>query len=84
MDIATHQSASLNIESVFDKTDSVTLVVEPQKHELLAHAKFITLTSDFFKTVLKKEWLEGQTRVIHLPEENVPAMVIYLKSIYTG
>jgi hypothetical protein len=84
MNIATHQPASLKIESVFDKTDSVTLVVGLQKHELLAHAKFITLTSDFFKTALKKEWLEVQTRVIHLPEENVPAMVIYLKFIYTG
>jgi hypothetical protein len=70
--------------SEFDRADVVILVVGPQKHELLAHARFITPTSEFFKTALKKEWLEGQTRIIHRHDENVRHVVMYLDFIYTG
>jgi hypothetical protein len=72
------------LNTSFDKADSVTLVVGPQKHELLAHANFLTPNSEFFRAALEKVWLEGQTRVIHLHDENEYYVAVYLKFIYTG
>jgi hypothetical protein len=86
MDAPSEQAEPLEHKytSDFDKADSVTLVVGPQKHELLAHARFITPTSEFFKSALKKEWLEGQTRILHLYDENVRHVVMYFDFIYIG
>ena len=53
----------------FDHDDAVTLHVGPAEHVLLAHSSFIIRNSDLFTTALKKEWAEGQTRVIKLPEQ---------------
>lgn len=54
--------------SSFDKTDLVTLLVGPNEHEIAVYGIFLTRSSEFFKAALKKEWVEGQTRVIKLPE----------------
>jgi hypothetical protein len=76
------QSASATAH--FDKGDAVTLVVGPEKRELLAHADYIAFSSDFFKAVLKKEWLEGQTRTVPLPVESYEDMTTYLRYIYSA
>jgi hypothetical protein len=68
----------------FDRADSVTLVVGSEKHELLAHANFLTQSSEFFRAALKKEWLECQTRIIHLHKEFVYYMAVYLRFLYAG
>lgn len=67
----------------FDHDDAVTLHVGPTEHVLLAHGSFITRNSDFFTTALKKEWAEGQTRVIKLPEERPHVVSHYLNYTYT-
>lgn len=67
----------------FDQDDAVTLHVGPTEHVLLAHGSFITRNSDFFTTALKKEWAEGQTRVIKLPEESPQVVSHYLNYTYT-
>lgn len=68
----------------FDQDDSVLLHVGPTQHVLLAHGAFITRNSDFFKAALKKEWAEGQTRVIKLPEEKPHVVSHYLNYTYTN
>jgi hypothetical protein len=73
------QSASATAH--FDKGDAVTLVVGPEKRELLAHADYIAFSSDFSKAALKKEWLEGQTRTVPLPVESYEDMTTYLRYI---
>jgi hypothetical protein len=76
------QSASATAH--FDKEDAITLLVGPEKRELLAHADYIAFSSDFFKAALKKEWLEGQTRTVPLPVESYEDMTTYLKYIYSA
>jgi hypothetical protein len=66
----------------FDKGDSVTLIVGPEKQELLVHANYIARNSAFFKTALKKEWREGQTRTISMPTEDYETLTTYLRFVY--
>lgn len=68
----------------FDKGDSVALIVGPEKRELLVHANYISRRSAFFEASLKKEWLEGQTRTVALPEDDYDVVTGYLKFIYSG
>jgi hypothetical protein len=71
---------------IFDKDEAVTLVVgeEPGKYELLVHAGRISANSEFFKTALKREWLEGQTRTINMPADDWRTMTDYLNFAYSG
>lgn len=49
--------------------DVVTLLVGPDEQKFVVHESCIARNSDFFKAALKKEWAEGQTRIVKLPEE---------------
>lgn len=71
-----------SVDYHFDNGDFVTLVVGPEKHELLSHANFIARESVFFKTALKKEWREGQTRTIYLPDDEHETVTHYLRFLY--
>lgn len=66
----------------FDNT--VTLLVGPEKQRLLVHAHYLTKSSEFFQAALKKEWKEGQTHVVELPEENIINTTRYLEFAYEG
>jgi hypothetical protein len=68
---------------MFDQTDVVTLHVGPTEHVMIAHASYITHNSDFFKAALKKEWIEGQTRVIKLPDDRPDVVSHYLYYTYS-
>lgn len=68
----------------FDKDDSVTLIVGSGKEELLVHANYVARKSPFFKTALKREWREGQTRATELPEDDYETLTDYLHFIYSG
>ena len=66
----------------FDKEESVTLIVGPEKRELLVHANHIARNSEFFKTALKKEWREGQARTVSMPTDDYETMNTYLRFVY--
>jgi hypothetical protein len=68
----------------FDKGEAVTLIVGEEKQEMLVHANYISSNSDFFKTALKKEWTEGQTRTITLPVDDPKTVTHYLYFTYSG
>lgn len=68
----------------FTSDNTVTLLVGPEKRKLLAHAHYLTKSSEFFKAALNKEWKEGQTRVVELPEENIVTTTHYLEFVYEG
>jgi hypothetical protein len=68
----------------FSKGEAVTIVVGEEKHEMLVHANCISSNSEFFKTALKKEWLEGQTRTITLPVDDPKTLRHYLYFTYSG
>jgi hypothetical protein len=63
--------------------DLVTLLVGSDEQKFVVHESCIIRNSDFFKAALKKEWAEGQTPTIKLPEENcVETLVNYLNFAY--
>jgi hypothetical protein len=83
-------SAKSSLESLtpapkfmFYQDDAVTLHTGPTGHAMLAHASYIARNSDFFKAALKKDWIEGQTRVIKLPEERPDIVSHYLNYAYS-
>jgi hypothetical protein len=67
----------------FNQEDLVTLLVGPEQKKMVVHGTYLARTSDFFKAALKKEWTEGQTRTINLPEECPEIMAHYLSYTYT-
>jgi len=65
------------------KDDLVTLLIGPEEEEFIVHESCITRNSDFFKAAMRKEWIEGQARIIRLPEETrIESFVIYLNFAY--
>jgi hypothetical protein len=66
----------------FDQSDAVTLHVGLDEHTILAHGNFISRDSEFFDAALKKEWVEGKTRIIKLPEECPHLITHYLSFVY--
>jgi hypothetical protein len=77
------KSPTTNINCSFDEDDAVTLHVGPTEHAILAHGNFISRRSEFFKAALKKEWVEGQTRIIKLPDEDPQVVTHYLSYTYS-
>ncbi|KAK4501001.1 hypothetical protein PRZ48_006807 [Zasmidium cellare] len=45
---------------------------------------FLVKSSEFFRGACNKEWKEGQTKVIKLPETAPEAFEVYLQYLYTG
>lgn len=77
------KSPTTNINCSFDEDDAVTLHVGSTEHAILAHGNFISRRSEFFKAALKKEWAEGQTRIIKLPDEGPQVVTHYLSYTYS-
>lgn len=64
--------------------DLVTLLVGPEQTKLVAVGHLLTQNSEFFQTALKKEWEEGQTRVIKMPMEDATLVTQYLDFAYAA
>lgn len=62
----------------------VTLLVGPEGQRMVVHESYLSLDSAFFKAALSKQWIEGQTRVIQLPEESPEPMQHYMEFVYSG
>lgn len=67
----------------FCSSSTVTLLVGQSQTRMTIHGSVITLTSDFFATALKQTWVEGQTKLVKLPEEEPVHLTHYLEWIYT-
>jgi hypothetical protein len=70
--------------SKYKRDDMITFLVgeEEEQQEIIAHGCYLALHSEFFQAALKKEWVEGQTRTIKLPEEDTETMTFYLDFLY--
>jgi hypothetical protein len=53
----------------FGVDNMITLLVGPEEQHMTVHREFLSQDSKFFQAALKKEWVEGQSREIKLPEE---------------
>lgn len=63
----------------FRSSSTVTLLVGQSQTSMTVQKSPITRTSEFFATALKKAWLEGQTKLIKLPEEDPVHLTYYLE-----
>lgn len=68
----------------FTKADLVTLLVGHVEHELVTHGHRLAASSEFFRTALKRDWKEGQTRVVRLPEDDIGTVRYYLDFVLSG
>jgi hypothetical protein len=68
--------------SNYDEAEMVTLLVGPEEHRVVAHKSYLSLHSAFFKAALRKEWIEGQTRTVKLPDEQPDVVAQYFDYIY--
>lgn len=66
----------------FDPDDLVILLVGPEKQKMVVHDPQITAHSEFCAAALNKEWVEGQTREIKLPEEEPEVISCYIEHAY--
>jgi hypothetical protein len=49
---------------------------------MLVHGTYLVHDSEFFSAALKKEWLEGKSRIIQLPEECTDTVAHYVTFTY--
>jgi hypothetical protein len=56
-----------NDTPMFHPDSLVTLLVGPEEEKMVVHESYLSQDSAFFKAALKKQWTEGQARVIKLP-----------------
>jgi hypothetical protein len=68
----------------FSFEGAATLLVGHSEQKMLAHRSHLIRDSQFFAAAMKKEWVEGQTRTIKLPEEDPATIAHYLSYLYTG
>jgi hypothetical protein len=68
--------------SKYNKDNMITLLVGEQEQEMQAYGCYLSLSSEFFQAALKKEWVEGQKRIVKLPEEKPETMTFYLDFLY--
>lgn len=68
----------------FSFEGAVTLLVGRSEQKMLAYSSHLIRDSQFFAAAMKKEWVEGQTRTIKLPEEDRATIAHYLSCLYTG
>jgi hypothetical protein len=68
----------------YSHDDLVTLLVGPDEQKMVAFGHQLSKNSEFFKSALKKQWVEGQTRVIRLPDEDARIVEEYLDFVSGG
>jgi hypothetical protein len=63
----------------FDKNDCFTLIVGPDRNEILVHANYLVQDSEFFKNMLAQQWF---VPTIVLPDVDYETMTNYLTFAY--
>ena len=67
-----------------DQPNAFTLLLGPEKQEMLFDPNHLARTSDRFKTLLAIKLPEGQARILSLPAISHQAMSIYIQIINCG
>lgn len=82
---SSHTPPASSSSQKYKADDLVTLLVGSEKQEkFVVHGYRLAESSEFFRTALKKEWEESQTRVIKLPEEDTEDTTNYLNFVFEG
>ena len=62
----------------------VLVTVGEAKQHFYVHEPLLRASSQFFDAALNKQWQEGQTRVVDLPESDPETFKIYANWLYSG
>jgi hypothetical protein len=70
----------------FDPSAILTIRVgkEPNHKDFIAHESFLTTHSEFFRRAMNGNWMEAETRIVKLPEDDAEVFAGYLNYIYTN
>ncbi|KAK3658475.1 hypothetical protein LTR56_001886 [Elasticomyces elasticus] len=58
--------------------DTMTILVGKDKAPFIVHTKTLRAKSDFLNAAFQREWLEGQTKVVNLPEVKPKIFELYV------
>jgi len=62
----------------------ITVLVGENKKRFILHQNAVCDKSKFFKAACSKQWLEGQERIVRLPEVDEVTFQAYFRWIYSG
>lgn len=65
----------------YNSSDLVTLVVGEEQQEMIVHGTYLVRDSEFFAAAMKKEWPEGKSRRVELPEESSDTIGHYVTHV---
>lgn len=66
-----------------DYRSIITVLAGVEKESFVVHEASICARSPFFRAACSKEWKEGQTKVVELPEVEHEAFAVYVHWVYT-
>jgi hypothetical protein len=66
------------------RSDPILIRIGPMQEKYYIHEKLLRSNAGFFDTALKKEWKEGEDRVVDMPEADDEAFGICVNWLYTG
>jgi hypothetical protein len=70
--------------SIQDFNNTVAVLVGPEEQRFLLHQDAVCDKSKFFKAACSKRWIEGQEKLVRLPEAKAKIFQEYCKWIYSG
>jgi len=62
----------------------VTVLVGTEEERFVLHQDAVCAKSKFFKAACSKQWLEGQERIVRLPEADAAIFQVYCNWIYSS
>ena len=62
----------------------IKVSIGEEEESVFVQSSILTKSSDFFRAALKGEWLEGQERVVKLPEQEFDVVASCFHWLYTG
>ncbi|KAK5764197.1 hypothetical protein LTS12_005648 [Elasticomyces elasticus] len=85
LDMATLADIRCSVNTFSPATgEIIEVVVGVEKRKFHVHDQILRSGSAFFKTALSKEWKEGKTRVVLLPDDAASLVDRYVQWLYTG
>jgi hypothetical protein len=81
-EMAPQAAIALPQPRTFQADNTITLLVGPDEQAMVVHGDCLSRDSEFFRAALEKEWREGQSRIIRMPEETPLDIGYYIEHLY--
>ncbi|KAK5717200.1 hypothetical protein LTR15_009089 [Elasticomyces elasticus] len=74
--------AASSKQTKMDYTDIITVLVGTEQCRFIVHKDALTIKSPFFNAACGREWIEGQEKIVRLPEQDAETFRVYLRWVY--